>query len=52
MGTFLGLDRLRGREMVKNQDSCRRIPVVVGFMSCEWTLRDHPLLWIANPAQG
>jgi hypothetical protein len=25
---------------------------VVGFLSCEWTMRDHPLLWIASPKLG
>jgi hypothetical protein len=22
---------------------------IVGFMSCEWTVKDHPLLWITRP---
>jgi hypothetical protein len=25
---------------------------VVGFMSCEWIVRDHPLLWIDSPRSG
>jgi hypothetical protein len=25
---------------------------VVGIMSCEWTVRDHPLLWITNLSSG
>ena len=25
---------------------------VVGFLSCEWTVGDHPLLWIASPNSG
>jgi hypothetical protein len=25
---------------------------VLGFMRCEWTVRDHPLLWISSPSSG
>jgi hypothetical protein len=25
---------------------------VVVFMSCEWTVRDHPLLWITSLSSG
>jgi hypothetical protein len=25
---------------------------VVGILSCEWTMRDHPLLWITSLISG
>jgi hypothetical protein len=34
--------------MVENRDSCWKIPMGCEFMSCEWIMRDNPLLWITS----
>jgi hypothetical protein len=43
----------------QEEESWWKIGVVVGeyqwvvsFMSCEWTVRDHPLLWITSLSSG
>jgi hypothetical protein len=36
----------------ENWDSCRRMSVGCGYLSCEWTMRDTLFLWIPSPISG
>ena len=50
--TFLGLGLSIGREMEEIQDSCRRIPMGCGILSCEWTVGGTLIFHIPSPSQG
>jgi hypothetical protein len=38
--------------MMECRDSYRKISVGCEFMSCEWTVRDHHILWINSLSSG
>jgi hypothetical protein len=44
--------KVKRKRVGGNLDSCRRIPVGCGILSCEWTMRDTLFLWIPSPSSG
>jgi hypothetical protein len=52
MDTFLGLGRSRGREMVEIEIVVGECQWVVGYLRCEWTVRDTIFCGFLAPYLG